>query len=248
MDLGLSGKRVIITGASKGIGRAIAASMLGEGARLAICARNEEILATTASDLRERGEVHARPTDMAVADEPAAFVGWAAEQLGGVDIVVSNVSALATPDYQALLDIDIIGAQSLVEAGLAHMGDHSDANVIYIASRAASNGWPAIAGYAAMKAATVSLAKSLALKVARRGIRVNTVSPGDTKFPGGSWEQVEREHPKYFASVMRENPLGRMARPEEIADVVTFVASGRASFVTGANILVDGGATRGLQI
>lgn len=89
---------------------------------------------------------------------------------------------------------------------------------------------------------------SLALQVAKRGIRVNAVSPGDTKFPGGSWERVEHDHPKYFASVMRENPLGRMARPEEIADVVTFIASPRASFVTGANVLVDGGATRGLQL
>ncbi len=248
MDLGLDGKRVIVTGASKGIGRAIAASMLHEGARVAICARGVDALAETAAELSGAGEIHHRPTDMAEDGAGAAFVDWAADRLGGVDIVVSNVSALATRDYQALLDIDIVGAQSLVGAALAHMDDHSDANVIYIASRAASKGWPGLTGYAAIKAATVSLAKSMALELAARGIRVNAVSPGDTKFPGGSWERVEQEHPKYFASIMRENPLGRMARPEEIADVVTFIASPRASFVTGANILVDGGATSGLQL
>ncbi|MEM9513727.1 MAG: SDR family oxidoreductase [Actinomycetota bacterium] len=248
MDLGLSGKRVIVTGASKGIGRAIAASMLNEGARIAVCARGEDALASTATELSDVGEVHHRPTDMAEDGAAAAFVDWAADRLGGMDIVVSNVSALAAHDYQALLDVDIVGAQSLVRTGLTHMRDHTDANVVYIASRAGNAGWPQIAGYAAFKAATVSLAKSTALEVASRGIRVNAVSPGDTYFPGGSWERIEQEHPKYFASVMRENPLGRMARPEEIADVVTFIASPRASFVTGANILVDGAATRGLQL
>lgn len=248
MDLGLSGKRAVVTGGSKGIGRAIAASMLAEGARVAICARHEAVLATAATELSELGEVHHRRADLADPDDPVEFVDWAADRLGGLDVVISNVSALARDDYHASFDVDIAGTHSLIRAGLDRMEDHAEGSIVCIGSRAASMGAPGMAAYAAVKAATVSMVKSMALEVASRGIRVNCVSPGDTLFPGGSWERIEREDPKVFASFLRQNPLGRMARPEEIADVVTFIASTRASFVTGANILVDGGATRGLQI
>ena len=102
--------------------------------------------------------------------------------------------------------------------------------------------------YAAAKAATVSMVKSLALQVARRGIRANVVSPGDIMFPGGAWDRAEQENPKLFQAILKENPFRRLGRPEEVADVVLFVASSRATFVTGAHILVDGGASRSLQI
>lgn len=248
MDLMLTGKRVIVTGASRGIGRAIAASLLGEGARLAICARDATTLASTASDLAPLGEVHQRPADMADPDGPAEFVEWAAQQLGGIDVVVSNVSAQAGTDYAASFQVDIEGANSLVRSALAHMADHDDANIVYVGSRAGNVGVPWMPAYAAVKAATVSMAKSLSLEVARRGIRVNVVSPGDVVFPGGSWDRAQRDNPKLYDGILRENPFRRLARPEEIADVVTFVASPRSSFVTGANIMVDGGATRGLPI
>jgi NAD(P)-dependent dehydrogenase (short-subunit alcohol dehydrogenase family) len=102
--------------------------------------------------------------------------------------------------------------------------------------------------YAAAKAATVSMATSIALEVARRGIRVNVVSPGDVMFPGGAWELAQHENPKLYDAIVKENPFRRLARPEEIADVVAFIASPRASFVTAANVMVDGGATKGLQL
>ena len=248
MDLMLTGKRVIVTGASRGIGRAIAETFLDEGARVAICARDAPGLASAAEELGRHGEVHQRCLDMAEPDGPAAFVDWAVEQLGGLDVVVSNVSAQAGNDYAASFQVDIEGANSLVRSALANMADHDDANIVFIGSRAGNVGVPWMPAYAAVKAATVSMAKSLALELARRGIRVNVVSPGDVLFSGGSWDRAQRDNPKLFEGILRENPLRRLGRPEEIADVVAFIASQRASFVTGANIMVDGGATRGLQI
>ena len=248
MDLGLDGKRVIVTGASKGIGKAIAASFLAEGARVAICARDGVVLDAAATELADLGEVHARTADMGVAGDPAAFVDWSAERLGGLDVVVSNVSAMAGRDYETSFRVDIDGAVSLAQAALEHLPDHADANLVFIGSRAASVGAPWLQAYAAVKAATVSMAKSMALEVARRGIRVNVVSPGDVLFPGGSWARAEEENPKLFAAIVKENPLRRLAAPEEIADVVAFVASPRASFMTATNVYVDGGATRGLLL
>lgn len=248
MDLELTGKRVLVTGGSKGIGKSIAKGFLDEGARVAICARDEATLGAAADELSEFGEIHQRPADMASPDGPSEFVAWAAEVLGGVDIVVSNVSAMSGKDFQSSFDVDILGVQSLIRTALEHMPDQSHANIICIGSRASTVGIPWMPAYAAVKAATVSMVKSLALEVARRGIRANVVSPGDVIFPGGVWDTAERENPKLFEAIVKENPFRRLAQPEEIADVVVFTASRRASFMTGAHILVDGGASRSLQI
>ncbi|MFV0524737.1 MAG: SDR family NAD(P)-dependent oxidoreductase [Acidimicrobiales bacterium] len=248
MDLGLEGRRVIVTGASKGIGRAIARSLLTEGARVVICARGADDLAAAARDLETVGEVHTRVADLADPSVPADLVAWTADTLGGLDVIVSNVSAQAGQDYRRSFEVDIDAAHALIRAGFDRMDDHRDANVVCIGSRAGSIGVPWMGAYAAVKAATVSMAKSLALEVARRGIRVNVVSPGDIYFPGGNWERAEQDNPKLYQGVLRQNPLRRMGRPEEIGDVVAFVASPRASFMTGANVLVDGGATSGIQL
>ncbi len=248
MDLELTGKRVLITGGSRGIGRAITKAFLDEGARVAICARGEADLAASAAELAEFGEVHYRPADIGVTGEPAALVEWAAETLGGLDVLVSNVSAMAGPDWQASCAVDLIGTDELIRAALGVFEDDTGANIVCIGSRAASTGAPRIPAYAAVKAATVSMVKSLAREVARRGIRANVVSPGDIIFPGGTWDQVREENGKLWDNIVRENPFRRLGTPEEIGDVVAFVASGRASFMTGANVLVDGGATNGIQI
>lgn len=247
MELGLAGKRVLVTGASRGIGRAIAAAFLDEGARVAICARGEDALAATTADLVARGEIHHRVVDIGQPGQPRAFVEWAVETLGGVDVVVSNASAMA-PDWSSLYAVDLAGADELLRASLDRMEDHAGANLVCIGSRGASTAAPRIAAYAAAKAATISMVKSLSREVARRGIRVNAVSPGDVVFPGGVWDRARDEGGKLWDAIVRENPFRRLGTPEEIADVVVFVASERASFMTGANVLVDGGATNGLQI
>lgn len=248
MDLELSGKRVVVTGGSRGIGRAIAEGFLREGGHVAICARDEVALGEAARELSALGEVHHRGADMGAPGDPARFVEWAAGRLGGLDVLVSNVSAMGGAAFEPTFDVDVIGADALLRAGLGHMQDHADANIVCIGSRASTIGVPWMPAYAAAKAATVSMVKSLALEVARRGIRVNVVSPGDIMFPGGGWDRAQRDNPKLFDGILRENPFRRLGRPEEVADVVLFVASARASFMTGSHVLVDGGATRSLQI
>ncbi len=247
MDLHLKGKRVIVTGGSKGIGKAIAASFLQEGAEVTICARDAGTLEATANELKQLGNVHFQTADLSDSEAAANFVNWASDQMGGLDILVSNVSAMST-DFRECVEIDIIGVQALLRAGLKRMEDHSDCNIICISSRAAAIGIPFMQSYAAVKAATISMVKSLALEVARRGIRVNAVSPGDIEFPGGSWERNKTENPKLYNAVLKENAFRRLGKPEEIGDVVAFIASDRSSFVSGANILVDGAATRSIQI
>jgi 3-oxoacyl-[acyl-carrier protein] reductase len=248
MDLGLTGKRIIVTGGSKGIGRGITEALLREGATVTICARNAETLAAAAEELSELGQVHHRSTDMAVEGDPTALVEWATEEMGGLDILVSNVSAMAGPDWSASVNVDLVRTDELLRAALAKMEDHAGANLVCIGSRAASTGAPRIAAYAAVKAATVSMVKSLSFEVARRGIRANVVSPGDILFPGGVWDDARKEGGKLWDATIKQNPFRRLGTPEEIADVDAFLVSDRASFVTGANILVDGGATTGLQI
>lgn len=247
MDLELKGKRVVVTGGSKGIGRSIVETFLREGARVATCARGEDALAAAASEMSSLGEIHHRTVDMSQPEDPSEFAHWAAERLGGIDIAVSNVSAM-NPDFRQCVEIDIMGMQAFVRTALGHMEPNTGANVVCIASRAATIGIPFLQSYAAVKAATVSMVKSLALEFASQGIRANVISPGDIKFPGGVWARAEEENPKFYQSILRQNPLGRLGRPEEIADVVAFTASPRASFVSGAHLLVDGAATPSVQL
>lgn len=248
MDLGLTGKRVLVTGASKGIGRAIATTMLHEGAEVAICARTPSDLDEAASVLGAIGTVHHRPADIGAAGEPTALVEWAVDVMGGLDVVVSNVSAMAASDWEVSANVDLVRTDELLRAALGRMEDHTDANIVCIGSRAANVAAPRLPAYAAVKAATVSMVASLAREVARRGIRANVVSPGDVIFPGGTWDRVRDDGGKLWDAIVKENPFRRLGRPEEIADVVAFVASPRASFMTGANVMVDGGATPGIQL
>ncbi len=247
MDLGLEDKRVLVTGGSRGIGRAIVAGFLDEGARVATCARGAESLLEMVGEIGTHGELHHHVCDMADPGAVTDFVAWTAEKLGGIDIVVSNVSAMNARDFEVGYEVDIRGMHTLIDESVKHFEHHAGANVVAIGSRAGSIG-SILPAYSAYKAATVSYMKSLGIRHAKRGIRFNCVSPGDILFEGGTWADARDNNPAFYEAVLAENPMRRLGTPEEIADVVVFVASERASFLTGANVLVDGGATGGIQL
>ncbi len=179
-----------------------------------------------------------------------SWVGDSASALGGIDIVVPNVSALAIggPEaWQKSFATDLMGSVGMVEAAMPFLEKSDAASIVIISSVSGREVDFAAGPYGTFKAALIHYAQGLAFQLAGKGIRANTVSPGNTYFPGGVWQTIERENPKLFADALALNPTGRMGRPEEMARAVVFLASPAASFVTGTNLVVDGALTRGVQ-
>jgi 3-oxoacyl-[acyl-carrier protein] reductase len=252
MDLGLAGRKALVTGATRGIGRAIADILADEGAHVAICARNEQEVSEAVVALARKG-VNATGRAVDVADGPALtqWVADAAAELGGLDIVVANVSALAIAQdeasWQAEFNTDMMGTVRAVNTAMPFLEKSTAASVVVISSVSGREVDFAAGPYGVFKAALVHYAKGLSYQLAGKNIRVNTVSPGNTYFPGGVWEKIEHGNPSLFRAALALNPTGRMACPEEIARAVVFLASPMASFVTGTNLVVDGALTRGVQ-
>jgi len=253
MDLGLSGKRVIVTGATKGIGRAIAETFADEGADVAICARNADEVAATVEALSAKG-VRATGRALDVADGPAltAWVADVAQEFGGLDKVVANVSALAIgpedENWEQGFRVDIMGAVRLVNAAMPHLERSDAASIVTISSVSGREIDFASGPYGAFKAALVHYTQGIAYHHAGQGIRANSVSPGNTYFPGGVWNQIETGNPELFETALGLNPTGRMGTPQEMADAAVFLSSERASFITGTNLVVDGALTKGVQV
>ncbi len=252
MDLGLRGMKALITGGTKGIGRAVADLFADEGADVAICARDTGEVAQAVADLAARG-VRATGRALDVADG-AALTGWVedvAAELGGIDIVVSNVSALAIgqdeASWQAEFSTDMMGTVRAVNAAMPFLERSTAASIVVIASVSGREVDFAAGPYGVFKAALIHYAKGLSYQLAPKNIRVNALSPGNTYFPGGVWEKIEHGNPTLFAQAMALNPTGRMGKPEEMARGVVFLASPAASFITGTNLVVDGALTRGVQ-
>jgi len=249
VNLDLSGRKVIVSGGSRGIGRAIVETFLEEGASVAFCARDAAGVSKAESELGGRAKGTA--LDVANAKALTDWVETSAANMGGLDIVVSNVSALSVGAdrdvWHKTLDIDLLGAATMVSAALPSLRKSDAASVVLISSVSGVEydifGEP----YGAMKAALIHYGKTLSVRHAPDKIRVNTVSPGNIYFSDGVWGSIERDNPELFAECLAMNPMGRMGRPDEIAKLTAFVASPAASFMTGANVLADGGLSRGVQ-
>jgi 3-oxoacyl-[acyl-carrier protein] reductase len=253
MDLGLKGRRVLITGGSKGIGRHCAEIFAAEGAHVAICARDAAGVAAAVKALKAKG-VNAFGEAVDVSDKAAleAWVTSSAASLGGIDMVVANVSALAVSDDEAAWEagfaVDMMHSVRLVNAAMPYLEKSDAASITLISSvsgREIDFTGPA---YGAFKAALVHYAQGQAVKLAPKGIRANTVSPGNTYFEGGIWQSIEQNMPELFSEAMSLNPMGRMAGPDEIARGVVFLASPASSFTTGTNLVIDGALTKGVQL
>ena len=252
MDLGLKGKRAIVTGGTRGIGNAIARLLAAEGCDVAICARHEGPVHETVAALARAG-VKATGAAVDVADLPALrrWVGEAAAAMGGVDIFIANVSALAQGmDEEAWrrgFEIDVMATVFGIEAALPFIERSDAGSIVVVGSTAMAEVYGPTRSYAAVKAAIIPYVKGIARNLAAKGIRANIVSPGNVYFKGGVWNIVEERNPEMFQSMLARNPTGRMGTPEEVANAVVFLASPRASFITGTNLIIDGALTQRVQ-
>ena len=230
MDLGLKGKRVLVTGASKGIGRAVAEGFAAEGAQVSICARNEGEVASTVATLQSMG-VHAFGQAFDVADA-AALAKWvtdSANELGGIDALVCNVSALAVGDsadtWEKSFRVDMMHSVNAVAAAVPFLEKSASASIVLISSVSGFEVDFAAGSYGAIKAALIHYAKGLSRQLVSKGIRVNAVSPGNTYFDGGIWQNIEKNVPDLFSSTLKVNPTGKFGTPQEVANGVVFISS-----------------------
>jgi len=253
MDLGLKGLRAVVSGGTKGIGRATAELLADEGASVAICARDGAAVAETTANLQKRGaSAFGQALDVSEATGLKAWIEAAAGELGGIDIVVANVSALAINNdedsWRQGFEIDLMHSVRMVEAAMPWLEKSNAASIVTVSSVSGREIDFAAGPYGAFKAALLHYTQGLANQLAGQGIRANSVSPGNTYFDGGVWQQIEQNSPDFYAQALALNPTGRMAKPEEIARAVVFLASPAAGFIMGTNLVVDGALTRGVQL
>ncbi|AYD00605.1 SDR family NAD(P)-dependent oxidoreductase [Neorhizobium sp. NCHU2750] len=253
MDLGLKGLRAVVTGGTRGIGLKIAETLAAEGASVAVCSRNADDAKAVAARLSDQG-VSTLGCGVDVADKEAikTWIDQAASQFGGVDIVVANVSALSIGNdedsWKQGFNVDMMGTVRLVNAAVPYLEKSKAGSIVTIASVSGREIDFAAGPYGAFKAALTHYTQGLAYALAPKAIRANTVSPGNTYFAGGVWENIEKNNPELFEASLALNPTGRMASPQEIANAVAFLASPAASFIYGTNLVVDGALTRGVQL
>ena len=253
MDLGLSGKKALITGATRGIGRAIANLLADEGADLAICSRNQEEVDSAIADLSAKGvKVTGAVVDVDDRESYKAWITSAGEEMGGIDIFVPNVSAgggdMSEQGWVNNFNVDLLGTTRGVEAAMPFLEKSDAASIVVISSTAGVETFMGPAPYNAIKGALIVHAKQLSQALAPNGIRVNTVSPGPIYFEGGAWEFIKENMSELYDATLADIPQGHMGSPEEIANTVAFLASPAASLITGVNLVADGGFTKRVQL
>lgn len=254
MHLGLDKKVVLVTGGTKAIGRAIVGGFLAEGATVHFCARTASDIESTNQQLstdfpstKAVGSV----VDVSITERLTQWVSETASAEGRIDVVVANVSALTMPDtpenWQKTFNVDMMSSYHLIQTALPHLEKTRGAIVSIGSVTGRDIDFTAPSPYGAFKAALIHYTSQLAHTLAPKGVRANTVSPGNTYVEDGVWAGIERNNPALFKSQFSKNGMGRMGRPEEVADAVVWLSSERASFVSGVNLNVDGSLCTGVQ-
>ena len=246
MKLDVGGKRVVVAGGSRGIGRSIALAFAEGGAHVSICARGAEALEATRKELAaHRGVVHAAACDLSKDADIARYIPDAAKALGGIDVLVNNATAGAVGDDEAAweesLSVDLMAVVRASRAALPYLEKGREPTIINISSGSGLNPSVRTPAYGAAKGAVIHYTRTQAATLAMKGIRVNCVAPGSIEFPGGSWEERKTSEAALYNQVLKSMPAGRLGRPEEVASVVLFLASPLANWVTAQVIGVNGG-------
>jgi len=249
MDLELEGKRALVTGGTRGIGRAVVARLAEEGCQVSFCARSAEAVVETEAELRAMGHA-AAGASVDVTDDAAveAWIASAARWMTGIDIVIANAGAVANKPvlsaWRAGFETDVLGTVATVEHAIPFLKSSPAGSVVVMSSVAALEIYAGERPYNAIKASLTAYASGLAERLAPDGIRANVVSPGAIVFPGSVWETARTEQPEVYAKILARTSLNRLGTAEEIATAVAFVASPAASYMTGTNLVVDGGLTK----
>ncbi|MCH1513069.1 MAG: SDR family oxidoreductase [Acidimicrobiales bacterium] len=244
MDLGLSGKKALVTGATKGLGRAITETLLAEGASVAICARDTQGVETAISELGSKGEVYGSAVDAGDLESLTGWINSSCENLGGIDIYVHNTSGKPQRKLEGWVNnfqIDLMSLVGGVGAAQEALADGGGSLISIGTTATAEHFASGSSSYSAFKAAVTNWTLGQAQVLGAKGIRCNVVSPGPIMVEGGDWDGIQQRMPDFFEATQSTHPQGQLGVPEDVANAVAFLAGNAAKHINGVNLTVDGG-------